>query len=254
MDEAAAKKRKHNEAADGEGEVPDSQGAKVEAPKEEKAPHPKKRGRGRPARASQASKLSTEINVAGEAPHPSSVDIDAPMQDMAIVASTTHAFTSSSIDTPEDGKVEVVEPHDDSSKRDGIPTPQSTLLDKNWLDLEAANKKTTEEGLIAKSCQHVLKPGEDPAEEAKTQIDTTGPAASEPAAATVNLSLDASLVEVQKAPAATVPIITTKLQTLITDLGNTSLSRDEFNILEDLLVDVKRKLFDAEKRGRQGME
>ncbi|CZR66442.1 uncharacterized protein PAC_16343 [Phialocephala subalpina] len=58
----------------------------------------------------------------------------------------------------------------------------------------------------------------------------------------------------EEKPAVTMQSMKDKLQSLITDLRSASLSRREVGELEDMFMDAKRTLYDAESRGRQSAD
>lgn len=57
--------------------------------------------------------------------------------------------------------------------------------------------------------------------------------------------------EEEPAPISKSEAIIARLRNGMEDLRSASLSRDEFNKIEDMLFDMKRELFEAERRGRQ---
>lgn len=69
----------------------------------------------------------------------------------------------------------------------------------------------------------------------ESEVDTTSP----------------EVTEVTEGPLSTERSVAEKLQSIISDLNTASLSREEVHRLEDLFMDAKRKLYDAESRGRR---
>ncbi|KAH7327508.1 Rap1-interacting factor 1 N terminal-domain-containing protein [Rhexocercosporidium sp. MPI-PUGE-AT-0058] len=286
------KKRKLSETGGDSNEIPDSQDAiarsETSSPRKQspaKRSPAKKKTRGRPLRASQVSQEASDLESGRDGRSQSlSVDLDAPRQEMEIDDTTMSIASNGEEEEGAPAKEPAVgQSFEGSSVRQGAAefeieqsiakcagededaavTDEATSSNVDFVD----ETRIDETSLFDTS---PVEPENDIDEEVisrhSAELPVAGPPVREADAEPVEQVEPevpfepAVMPELEVIPTAPEPQRVTmqsmkdKLQSLLSDLETSALSRQEVHEMEDIFMDVKRKLYDAEKRGRASMD
>ncbi|KAH6693345.1 Rap1-interacting factor 1 N terminal-domain-containing protein [Leptodontidium sp. MPI-SDFR-AT-0119] len=281
------KKRKFNETGGDWNEIPDSQdamaGSETSSPQKQsptKRSPAKKKPRGRPPKASQVSQGASDVESGQDFRSPSvSVDLDAPRQEMEIDG-TTMSFTSNAEEAEQVATAkepEIEQSYEGSFVEQGAAEAEferSMAKDaKEDVDMDDAmgtdeatspNIDFVEETIIDETSffdkSSPVESENNIDEEAVSRPVPGLPVAESPAREADSESVESAVPAKPEAPKVAEPQRVTmqsmrdKLQSLLGDLEISALSRQEVHEFEDIFMDVKRRLYDAEKRGRESVD
>ncbi|KAG4444136.1 hypothetical protein IFR05_000365 [Cadophora sp. M221] len=282
------RKRKFNETSGDSNEIPDSQDAmaRSETPSPQKQSPTKrspakKRPRGRPSKASQVSQEPSDVESSQDIRSPSvSVDLDAHRLEMEI-GGTTMSFASNSEEGEqaapaqepeikqnyegsfvERGAAEVEiersmakdieeDIEEDVDMEDVVGTDEATSPNIDFVEETTIDETSLFDKSSPVESENNI--DEEVASRHSPELPFTETPASEAGAEPVDPAEPEApiVVEPQR---VTMQSMKDKLQSLLGDLEISALSRQEVHEFEDIFMDVKRKLYDAEKRGRDSVD